>query len=72
MLLNILSLLYAQKQNQSASLFRAAKPFYFSGLIAYSQRNDHFCGCKGTNNMWNTQHFLSAKSKDLSFFILWI
>jgi len=37
-----------KKQNQSAYPFRAAKPFYFSGLIAYSQRNDHFCGCKGT------------------------
>ena len=28
--------------------FSEAKPLYFSVLLAYSQRNDHFCGCKGT------------------------
>ena len=50
---------HAQKQNQSASLFRAAKPFYFSGLIAYSQRNDHFCGCKGTKISATDQIYLA-------------
>ena len=51
---------YAHKnQNQSAYPFGSAKPFYFSGLIAYSQRNDHFCGCKGTHIYLITQYYLA-------------
>ena len=30
------------------------KLLFPSVLLAFSQRNTHFCGCKGTHNKWNT------------------
>ena len=52
MLLN--NYIRAKKGSVSISFWKA-KPFFFSGLIAYSQRNDHFCGCKGTKIFYSLQ-----------------
>lgn len=57
-------------KKQPKALFSKAKLFFFSALLAFCQRNNHFSGCKGTDKLWNTQHFLRFQYKDLSFFIL--
>ncbi len=40
----------AQKVESVPSFFPKAKPFCFSVLMAFCQRNNHFSGCKGTKN----------------------
>ncbi len=52
-------------------LIKESKPFFFSVLIAFSQRNNYFCGCKGTkyNAFFQTifKFFLNVEEK-LRFF----
>jgi len=44
------------------------KLLFFSVLMAYSQRNDHFCGCKGTHYYLNYEQPETAKIKYLRLF----
>lgn len=37
-----------KKKKQPTALFQKAKLLFFSVLLAISQRNNHFSGCKGT------------------------
>jgi len=41
--------IYTHKQKQPIPVLRKHKLLSFSVLMALSQRNDHFCGCKGTH-----------------------
>jgi hypothetical protein len=38
-----------KKQKQPTPSFWSHKLLFFSVLLAFSQRNSHFCGCKGTH-----------------------
>ena len=45
-----------KKEKQPIPFLPERKLLFFSVLLANCQRNDHFCGCKGTNIIWNRQH----------------
>ena len=45
------------KKRAFSSSFLKAKQLSFSVLMASSQRNTHFCGCKGTKNLWNMKAY---------------
>ncbi len=48
--------LYAHKnEKQPIPFLSEHKLLFFSVLLANCQRNGHFCGCKGTTFIWNTQ-----------------
>ena len=59
-----------QKEETAHRLLTKAKLLFFSVLLAFGQRNNHFSGCKGTHNKWNMQQFLRLPPKDLSFFMI--
>ena len=44
------------KKKQPHSTLSESKLLFFSVLIAICQRNDHFCGCKGTHYYSNNTH----------------
>ena len=45
------------KKKQLFSTFLEVKLLFFSALIANCQRNNHFCGCKGTHILLFWQEF---------------
>ena len=57
------------KADTVSSSFSEAKLLFFSALLAYSQRNDHFCGCKGTHFLpfWQVLHISIWLKKHKSF-----
>ena len=60
----------AQKEETAHRSLSKAKLLFFSVLLAFGQRNNHFSGCKGTHNKWNMQHLLRLLPKYLSFFMI--
>ena len=40
---------HTHKEETAHYSFSEAKLLFFSVLLAFSQRNNHFCGCKGTH-----------------------
>ena len=62
--------IHTQKEETAHRSLPKAKLLFFSVLLAFGQRNNHFSGCKGTHNKWNMQQFLRLPPKDLSFFMI--
>jgi len=49
--------IHTQKGETACSFLEKAKLLFFSVLLAFRQRNNHFCGCKGTHIILHKQHY---------------
>ena len=55
-----------KKEKQPTAPFTEAKLLFFSVLLAFRQRNYHFCGCKGTHN------YLYYKTISICFYLCFV
>jgi hypothetical protein len=61
--------IHTQKTETVPSFLHEAKLLFFSVLLAFRQRNNHFCGCKGTYYLYTKQPFIRKNYNYLNFFI---